>query len=315
MIKIHNGRQIVIYLELAVVVLLWGLVPLVMKRTSLEMPAGTFSLLRFILVSLMLGSLYYRDIQHAEMRPALLLMLLGVCTLLPFSYFFLTGVKYVDISTTGMIQGTIPAMTVLISSLLVRSLPTRTVLFSIGIAYGGLVLFLMDTGRQLQHTNPQQSAGILFLIIAMACFSLYTILSKRVSTAIRNPVIIFYASIGAALGAIPVSMFEYQTTGRLTITWSGIFGIAYMAMFATAISFILYTRAVRSIGPFAASSFTNFVPIVIILSGIIALNEKINAVQFLAIGLVMAGVILSIFNERSIASNRAYPIVTQTHYR
>lgn len=310
MIKIHNGRQIRIYLELSIVVLLWGLVPLVMKRTSFEMPPGTFSLLRFVLVSLLLGSLYYREIQQARMRPVMLLMLLGICTLLPFSYFFLAGVKYVDISTTGMIQGTIPAMTVLISALLVRSLPTRTALFSIGIAYGGLVLFLMDTGRQVLHADPQQNIGILFLIIAMACFSLYTILSKRVSTAIRNPVIIFYASIGAALGAIPVSMFEYQATGRLTIIWPSIFGVVYMALFATAISFILYTRAVRSIGPFAASSFTNFVPIVIILSGVIALNEKLNTVQFLAIGLVMVGVILSVLNERSVASNRADPVVT-----
>jgi drug/metabolite transporter (DMT)-like permease len=301
MVKNHSGRQIGIYLELAVVVLLWGLVPLVMKRSALEMPSGTFSLLRFILAALLLGSLYYRDIQQPGMRPAMLLMLLGVCTLLPFSYFFLVGVKYVDISTTGMIQGTIPSMTVLISALLVRSLPTRTALFSIGIAYGGLVLFFM-VGQQSLHTNPQQGTGILCLIFAMACFSLYTILSKRVSTAIRNSVIIFYACIGAALGAIPVSMFEYHAAARLTITWAGIFGVAYMALFATAVSFILYTRAVRSIGPFAASSFTNFVPIVIILSGVIALSEKLNAVQFLAIGLVMTGVILSVRNERSVAS-------------
>lgn len=294
----RGDMKIGVYFELAVVILLWGLVPLVMKTTALKMQPATFNFLRFVLSTLLLGAIYYRDLKQQGGRNVAMLMSLGALTLFPFGYFFLVGVKYVDISIAGMIQGTIPAMTVILSALLNRSLPTRTSLLSVGIAYCGLLLFITHGTHDSLNTSFRQELGIMYLALAMACFSLYTILSKRIQNEVRNSVVVFYASFGAVVGSFPVSVYEYVYTPRYSISWTGIFGIAYMALFATATSFILYTKAVRSIGPFTASIFTNFVPIVIIISGVIALGEKLNTVQIFAMCVVVVGVVMSILHER-----------------
>lgn len=295
----RKGLQFGIYVELAVVVLLWGLVPLVMKTTALKMQPATFNLLRFALATILLGGIFYREIRTAGTGRAMLLMLLGAFTLFPFSYFFLVGVKFVDISVAGIVQGTVPAMTVIISALLIRTMPNRTSLLSVGVAYCGLLLFLLYGTQTTTVADVQENIGIMYLLLSMLCFSLYTVLSKRINVKIRNSVVIFYASVGAMLGSVPMSIYEYLKSDQFSVTWPGIAGIAYMALFATAVSFIMYTRAVRSIGPYTASIFTNFVPIVIILSGLIALGERLTAVQFLAIIIVMVGVMLSIIHERS----------------
>lgn len=293
--RMHIG----VYFELFIVVLLWGLVPLVMKTTALTMQPATFNLFRFVLSSLLLFAMYKRDIKQQWNRNIIMLLALGAFTLFPFSYFFLVGVKYVDISIAGMIQGTIPAMTVIISAFLIRSLPTRTSLLSVGVAYCGLLIFIMCGTHESLSIGVQKETGIMYLTLAMTCFSLYTILSKRIKNEVRNSVAIFYASIGALGGSIPISVYEYIDHASLSISWSGILGIVYMAIFATATSFIIYTRAVRSIGPFTASIFTNFVPIVIIISGVIGLGEKVSAVQVFAICVVVAGVIMSILHEQN----------------
>lgn len=295
----RRGLQFGIYLELAMVVLLWGLVPLVMKTTALKMQPATFNLLRFALVTLLLAGSYYRDIRMAGMGNAILLLLLGAFTLFPFSYFFLVGVKFVDITIAGMIQGTIPAMTVLISALLLRAMPNKISLLSVGVAYCGLSVFILYSAHNASGAGTQENTGIMYLLLSMLCFSFYTILSKRINKRIRNSAVIFYASAGATLGSIPVSIFEYFKSDKFLITWPGVAGIIYMALFGTAISFIMYTKAVRAIGPYTASIFTNFVPIVIILSGLIALNERLTAIQLLAIIIVTIGVMLSVMHERS----------------
>lgn len=295
----RSGMHIGVYFELVIVVLLWGLVPLVMKTTALTMQPATFNVFRFVLSSLLLFALYKRDIKQQWNKNINMLLASGAFTLFPFSYFFLVGVKYVGISMAGMIQGTIPAMTVIISAFLIRSLPTRTSLLSVGVAYCGLLIFIVYGAHESLSTGTQKETGIMYLTLAMACFSLYTILSKRIKNEVRNSVAIFYASIGALGGSIPISVYEYIDHASLSISWSGVLGIAYMAVLATATSFILYTRAVRSIGPFTASIFTNFVPIVIIISGVIGLGEKVSAVQVFAICMVVAGVIMSILHERN----------------
>lgn len=287
-----NIRQALIYMELTIVVVLWGLVPLVMKLTALDMGPGMFNLLRFVLSALLLAALFHRDIRSPGKRNLCKLIGLGMFTLFPFSYLFLVGVSYVDISTAGMVQGSAPALTVLISALLLRTPPTPVAMASVGVTYAGLLLFLGHSG-QGGGLGAHAALGIVDLGLAMVSFSLYTILSKRIGGAVKNGAVILYASVGAAIAAVPFALYDLHTAVRPLMTWNGLWGVAYMALFATAVSFLLYTKAVRAIGPVQASLFTNFVPIVIVLSGVVALGERLNGIEMAAIGLVMTGVMLS----------------------
>lgn len=295
MVRVDNSnlRRGLIYIDLIIVIVLWGMVPLVMKQTALHMGSGIFNQLRFILSAFVMAAFFWQSIQWRVGRQARQLMLLGAFTLFPFSYFFLIGVKYVDISTAGMIQGTGPALIVIISALYRRVLPTPLSLLSVGLSYGGLWLFLHYQDQTAMQIGTHQMIGIVYLVLAMICFSLYTVISKRISGTINNASVILYASIGATIGAIPFSMSELDHLTMPFLTQKGMWGVSYMAVFATAISFMLYTKSVRIIGSVQAGIFTNFVPIVIVVSGVVALGETLDIMQIIAMTIVLLGIVVS----------------------
>lgn len=293
-----------VYLELAAVTVLWGLVPLIMQWSSQDLHAGSFNLIRYGLsvffISLLM-TLRGKTISIA-LPSALKLIVLGALTMFPFSYFFLLGVKSVDISVAGIIQGTAPALTVVATVALFRELPSRKVIVALGMTYASLVLFLM------LHTEGESSTsswrGVGYISVAILCLALYTTLSKSIHSALNNWSVTLYVCIGVFAACLPVSVYEQWWLGGQHLRVTGVLGTVYMSLFATVISLLLYTKAARIAGPFQASIFTNLIPIVIVASGVIVLGEKITGLEKVAIALTVTGVYLTIHFDRQERGSR-----------
>lgn len=286
-----------VYLELAVVTLLWGLVPLVMKLSSQDLHAGSFNLLRYgtaVLFLFLLLMTSYRRLK-VPLAVSLRIMLLGAVTLFPFSYFFLLGVKQIPISVAGMIQGTVPALTVVATFVFFQRTPSRETVFGIIVTYVSLLLFLFEPHGAAVHASDW--LGIIYVSIATLCFAIYTSLNKFVSGRLDNIVVTFYVSLGVFLAGIPFAIYEEVWFGAQHLTISGTVGILYMSLFATVLSLVLYTKAVRSVGAFQSSVFTNLIPLVIVASGVLFLHEHVTLVQLLAAMLTLVGVGLTIKSE------------------
>ncbi len=290
-----SGPRRWVYLELSLVVLLWGLVPLVMKLSAQRLEPGAFNLLRFLLATGLLFLFFRGEIARCRAREAGKAIVLGALTLFPFSYLFFIGVRGVDIAVAGTIQGLAPTLTLFLSVLLFQKPPTKRTFLGVGAAYCGLVLFFWG-GFRAGEWGPTQFMAMGMLGLAIMSFSLYTLFSRRIGDAVPSSAITFYASIGAALMALPLATSEYMRGVSLPDA-GGFAGCLYMALGATVISFVLYTKAVRTVGPIQASVFTNLVPVVIVLSGMLVLGEKLTLPKALGTAVVLGGVLMTILLE------------------
>lgn len=289
--------RIIVYLELIVVTLLWGLVPLVMKWSSQDLSAGSFNLLRYGTAVLFISLLTMPNLRRLKvpLTASLNIMLLGACSLFPFSYFFLLGVKLIPISVAGMIQGTAPALTIITTFIFFRRVPSIATVFGIIVTYVSLLLFLFVPDGTAVYASDW--LGIAYVSIAILCFSIYTSLNKSFGGQFDNLVVTFYVSLGSFLASIPFVIYEESWLSSLHLTTSGMMGILYMSLFATVLSLVLYTKAVRSVGPLQASVFTNLIPLVIVASGVMFLHESVTLVQLLAAILTVFGIFLTIRSE------------------
>lgn len=304
-----------VYLELAAVALLWGLVPLVMQWSSQELHAGTFNLLRYGAAIVFLPGVLWLSKKSLRLVPgkAIRLMLLGAGTMFPFSYFFLLGVKEVDIAIAGMIQGTTPALTVLAGVLLFGQRPSRSSMLGILVTYLGLAGFLLLPMLTQGGLSNLSLKGLLDVVVAIVAFALYTLYNKRLSQGIDNLLVTFYVCLGVFLACLPFSWYEFSYMSRQSLTTDGLIGTLYMSLFASVLCLILYTKATQVIGPFQASLVTNLVPIIVVISGIIALHEQVSITQAAAMLVTLTGVYLTIRAGRvaSLSQSRLLPGETQ----
>ena len=93
----------------------------------------------------------------------------------------------------------------------------------------------------------------------------------------------------AVLALVTVALGDFAWPSASWRAWSG---IAFTGLFGTALSFLLFYRGVRAIGPARTAVFINLVPVVAVLLGVLLLGESLEAPMLVGGALVVAGVLL-----------------------
>lgn len=292
----HNGNTpFMIQVEFFTTALLWGMVPLVMQWSSQDLHAGTFTLVRFGLAALFLllilkGMHKKIGIPHHQ---AAKIILLSCITMFPFSYLFLLGIKHTHISIAGMIQGTSPALTVLCSLFIFKQKPSKTVILGIVITYLGLLFFFIFAEHSREATNTLW-LGAVYIGVSIVFFALYTTLGKPILAGLDPWVSTLYVCIGVCCTGLPVFFMEHYTMPPQHMTLAGMSGTFYMAFFASVICLFLYSRCMHTLGATRASLITNVVPIFVVLSGNLILDEPLNGLQIAFLCITLIGVYVTI---------------------
>jgi drug/metabolite transporter (DMT)-like permease len=79
----------------------------------------------------------------------------------------------------------------------------------------------------------------------------------------------------------------------LALTWSGSLAICYIAVFASAIAFLLWIRAVGQIGPTRAGMFIHLMPVFGAILAIAILGEQLAPFHLAGAALVFAGLVIA----------------------
>ena len=77
-----------------------------------------------------------------------------------------------------------------------------------------------------------------------------------------------------------------------------ILNLLFLGLGASAICFVTWNIAVKTIGAVKASLYINAVPMVTVILSMIVLHEKLNWMSSLGIALVLCGLLISQFKKR-----------------
>lgn len=276
-------------ISIVFVMLIWGSSFTVTKTVVAEVPPYFFAALRHIVACGLLLPFYLRQRKKVpQPLPYKRLALMGILGITVYYGLFNSAMLYISASTGALVEGLIPVAIAIPAALLLKEHISGRSIAGIVLCVTGVVLvgFVGNTGGT--HTLR----GSVLMLLAVCCWSAYTLLSrslKDTDTLLATAVSTF---IGSAL-LIPVAAVEGYLYGIPQVSGQAWGGIIYLGVFASALAYFLYNKALESLPAAQVGNFLNLNPVIGALIAVIFLKDTFTPWQMAGGLLVLAGIWLS----------------------
>ena len=287
-----TSRPLAIVALLAVMVV-WGSTFVVTKAGMAELPPLTMA---FIRVSI--GTLVLLPIAVPRMRasqatlPWKWIWLMGLVGVTLYYVVFNSSLAYTSASQGALVQSSIPAVTALIAVLWLREAASRMRVFGIALSIVGVLIVFAGGSTQASGAAPQPVLGNLLMFASVVCWGWYTAMAKRVAESDAIVVTTWVTGIGAAM-LLPLAAYELWGQSLPRPSAGAWLGVAYLGVFASGAGYVLYNFALKGMAASQVGVFTNLIPIVGVLTGVVALGEPLAWQAIVGGIVVMLGVWLT----------------------
>lgn len=202
----------------------------------------------------------------------------------------LFGLRYIGASTAGVLIGASPAITALLSSLLVRDIPFSKVAGGCVVSFAGVALVSGIGGDAPMGDHPW--LGGTLVLLGLVSWALYSIGGRQVMERL-SPLTVNWTTLSLSLLLqIPLLWTDQKMllTGASAVPVSGWLAVGYLIVFATALGQQAWLFGVQGVGPSRAGVFVNLIPVSALLLSAVILGEAIGAREIAGIVLILTGV-------------------------
>jgi drug/metabolite transporter (DMT)-like permease len=287
-----RGRAFSFFL-LFVALFIWGFAYVVTKSGLAAVPPMLFALLRYTVASVILVPFALARGGLARLPrpvPWRTLVLMGFTGVGLYYVLFNLAIAFTTASQTALIQSAFPAVVAVMAVVWLHERLSRRRIVGIGLAIAGVVLIVARTETGASSSDPL--LGNALGVASVLSWGAYTILAKRMSDADPIAVTAVISLIGTAM-LIPAALVENADVSIASIPAEGWLPIIYLGALASAVSYLLYMRALRDIDASLVGTYVNLSPVIGVISGVIVLGEAITATAIVGGVMVLAGVWIS----------------------
>ncbi len=201
----------------------------------------------------------------------------------------LMGLNYVSGAVGGVIIGSSPVVTSLLSSMLIRDVPLRAVWVGALLSFAGVGLVSV-AGFQAAGERPLLGGTLVFL--GVVSWALYSIGSRSIMERISALTVNWTTLMVATVLQIPLLWTDQKmmNAGIGSVTTSDWLALGYLVVFATAVAQQAWLFGVKGIGPSRASVVGNLTPVAAVGLSVLVLGEAVGFIEIIGIGLILAGV-------------------------
>ncbi|MFN3305207.1 MAG: DMT family transporter, partial [Roseateles sp.] len=213
-----------------------------------------------------------------------------------FSICMLFGLRQSSAVVAGVIMAGIPAAVALLSRVFLREHLSGRTLAGIACAVGGIALVALGREGGAQ-TTP---LGALLLVAAVFCEASYVVIGKRLTADLGPKRISALINLWGLVLVAPLAIWQatsFDFGAPRALDW-GLLG--YYAATASVITVWLWMAGLQGLPAAQAGVFMVFLPVSTALVGLL-LGETLSALQALAYGLALSGVLLATWPARRTA--------------
>lgn len=220
-----------------------------------------------------------------------IMLLLSVLGISIFNTFLYIGAHTTTALNIVMLQSALPVVIVLMTFLLFRDRLTGRQALGIAVSLAGTLTLIAhgDLGV-LAHLDIND--GDLWMLAAVVSYAAYTALLR-----LRPPVhafsFLFAIFAVGALVLLPFYLGETLSGHPLPLSAKTLFGIGYVAIFASIISTLAFNRTVELLGANTAGLVIHLVPVFGTLLAVLLLGETFHVYHAVGIGLIAIGLWLA----------------------
>ncbi|OYT43571.1 hypothetical protein B6U90_06815 [Thermoplasmatales archaeon ex4484_6] len=296
-----NGRDVMkcerlgLYLIFLTVVL-WSTIEVVSKLLVHELPSMTISFLRFTLGGAFLLPLSVHQIRKGVLKNVtfrdwvslVILSFLGIT--LTFALFH-KALVWISATSIATLIAMVPIFSAPAGYLF---LGERVTWFQVlGLSLGGFGILLI---YMTEEPNWTSMLGVAIMVLAVLCFSIYSVLMKRLNrkmtARVSTPLSLF---IGGIL-TIPLTLMDGAPLFR-PLDPLGVLQIAYLGFIAVGLAYLLYFIGLESTRVAPANSLIFMKPLIAGGLAFVFLGEHLSVIRAISVVIISASILFVIREE------------------
>jgi len=230
-----------------------------------------------------------RDLLRKHWKHLLISALLGVTT---FNTIIYTAAHTTNAMNLTLIATTTPVFVIILSRIFLGEPITRNRAIGLVIAVTG-IFTLVTRGDFAVLQEMDFRVGDIWMLLAGFIWAVYSILLRKKPAEINQ-----YAYLGTTflVGVLPLiaaAILEQTIAPQFELTPTVIGSVLYIGVGASLVSYILWTKAVTSVGPVTSSLIYYFLPAFCGIEAYLFLNEPVTWVHGAAFLLIVGGIVLA----------------------
>lgn len=276
---------------LVLVAALWGFNFVVIKLGLDNFPPLLFSALRFLFAAVPLVFFIRRPETPWRLIIGIGLML-GV---VKFSLLFVGMKVGVPPGLASLILQSQAFFTVILAMIVFSERPRPLQLFGMGLAFGGIALIASTVNGDFNAT------GLALAIAAAVAWACSNMLMKKVGR-VQMLNLMVWVSLVPPIPLLVISVlfegWQRDIDAIMHINLMGAGAVLFVAYVATVFGFGVWGAMISRYGVATVAPFSLMVPVFGMSSAALLLGEALGPVRILAAALIIAGLILNVFNPQ-----------------
>ncbi len=274
----------------------WGLAFVFTRLALQELHYTTVGLLRNGIASIaLIIMLFFIKVQLFDKKDLKGFILSGTCGFFLFMLTFNKGAQTVTAATSSVIMATVPIITALIASIFYKEKLRWFQWGAIALQFWGI--YLLAGGVK----NLNANTGILWLLLASFCLSVYNIFQKQLTKKYTSLQVSVYSIF---LGTVPFLYFLPASYPEI-ISMNLVTGLVILTMgvFSSAIAYVSWAKAFSlAENTSQVSNYMFVTPLLATVFGVFILNEIPDKNFLVSSIIILLGLLL--FNKGSLIFDR-----------
>lgn len=300
-IKQQNNQLIIGYLFALAATIIWSGNFIIARGLSDRIPPVSLAFWRWVVAVIVFLPFALRSLISEWGKLKKNILYLSVVSILGITIF--NTLIYIAGQTTtainlSLISITFPVFIVIISRIFLYESITFYKAIGILFVLTGVVL-LITKGDSSVLLNTSFTIGDIWMLLASIIFAIYSILLKRKPEELSIWAFQLSTFILGLIFLFPFYILEYFSVPKVEFDIKTVSSILYVGIFASLTAFVLWNKAIVSIGPTKASMIYYTLPV---FSGFLAflfLKEEISRVYFYSTLFIVFGIFVANYESNN----------------
>lgn len=288
------------YLLLTLSALFWSGNFVLSRGMHAEIPPVSLAFWRWAIALLIIAPFGLRRVyEQRELlkKHSRFMFFQGLLGVMGFNTLIYLAMQSTTAINAVLVNSCIPVIIVIISWLIYKERLSIKQSVGVLISLSG-VLLIIAKGDVVALQQFSFNQGDLLVLAAAIVWAFYSANLRNYPEGLHP---ITYQTGIMMLGLIfliPCYLFELQTGKHMLLNLSTVLTIGYVALFASVLAFICWTRAIREVGANRAGPFIHLMPVFSTILAIIFLDEVLLGYHVRGMILVFSGIFITTFTFR-----------------
>lgn len=220
-----------------------------------------------------------------------------------FRVFLTTGLQYIGAAEAGIITGATPAITALLTWLMLNEYLSLRTVTGILITFAGVLLvqgFPFET--TLENFQP---IGVIYVLCAVACESLFTTFSRKIHVGAKGdetlPPLVHagFVSICAMVLCLIPALLEQPWAAIAALPVSGWIAFLWYGSIVTIVAFAFMFAGAKRCNGYTIAAFAGIIPISSTLFSVTILKDSISKYQAAGCVLVVFATLIISYQKKA----------------